>query len=166
MIALTIADVKKFMQQLLISNTFDNFLIQEASVTTYAHFHIDGLLHKDFFDSDKKESLQEREYLYWKEIKEYIYNFIKGKRTPLNFKFTFCLSPQQTSDFFKAEAFSLDISFIRNLIFNLYFDGKNLTCTTATSYKQFVLDKSIDISWDIYTKKFFQEMQIAFIQVS
>lgn len=165
MIALTIEDLKVFMHKLLLSPTFDDFLIQEASLTTCARFHIDGLLQKDFFDSQPDEE-EQRDYLYWKEIKEYIYSLIKGKRKPLNFKFTFCLSPRQMSEFFQKEEFSCHPSFVRSLIFNLYFDGQKLTCTTASSYRQFILDKSIDLAWDSYIKEYFLKMQISALPLS
>ena len=45
MIALQIADTKTFMQKLLLTDTFDRFLMLEATITTFNTFHIDGTLH-------------------------------------------------------------------------------------------------------------------------
>ena len=52
MLALKINDVKSFMNQLLIGDTFDSFSLVEASITTFSNFTIDGKIHKDFFDTD------------------------------------------------------------------------------------------------------------------
>ena len=52
MLVLKIKDVKNFMNQLLIGQTFDDFSLVEASITTFCSFTIDGKLHRDFFDSD------------------------------------------------------------------------------------------------------------------
>ena len=52
MLALKINDVKGFMNRLLIGETFDQFPMAEASVTTFNTFSIDGLINKEFFDTD------------------------------------------------------------------------------------------------------------------
>ena len=49
MTALQIADIKTFMKQFLLSETFDHFLLLEGNVTTFAAFHIDGTLHPSYF---------------------------------------------------------------------------------------------------------------------
>ena len=48
MLVLKINDVKNFMNQLLIGQTFDDFSLVEASITTFCSFTIDGKLHRDF----------------------------------------------------------------------------------------------------------------------
>ena len=42
MIALEIKNIKEFMNQLLGSEAFDSFYLEEASITTYNTFLIDG----------------------------------------------------------------------------------------------------------------------------
>ena len=49
MIALQIADIKTFMKKLLLSESFDRFLLLEGSITTFNTFHIDGTLQKAYF---------------------------------------------------------------------------------------------------------------------
>lgn len=48
MLVLKINDVKNFMNQLLIGQTFDDFSLVDASITTFCSFMIDGTLHRDF----------------------------------------------------------------------------------------------------------------------
>ena len=57
MLALKINDVKSFMNQLLIGDTFDSFSLVEASITTFSNFTIDGKIHKDFFDTDTVQNM-------------------------------------------------------------------------------------------------------------
>ena len=57
MLALKINDVKNFMNQLLIGDTFDSFSLVEASITTFSNFTIDGKIHKDFFDTDTVQNM-------------------------------------------------------------------------------------------------------------
>lgn len=47
--AFQILDVKGFMGKLLLSSTFDAFLLSEATITTFNVFSIDGHFHPDFF---------------------------------------------------------------------------------------------------------------------
>ena len=85
MLVLKINDVKNFMNQLLIGQTFDDFSLVEASITTFCSFTIDGKLHRDFFDSDSKQLAdQSAPYCPWKELKSYCYSIIRGKLPPLH----------------------------------------------------------------------------------
>ena len=52
-----IQDLKDFMKKLLLTETFDAFLLSEASVTTYAAFHLDGSIHPDYFSTDEAKTL-------------------------------------------------------------------------------------------------------------
>ena len=99
MIALQIQDIKNFMSKLLLSQTFDNFLLVEGTITTYNTFRIDGRVHKDFFTEEEIEErgLSDREFSLWKEVKPFCLELIKGKKTPLGFKFTFQLSKENTA---------------------------------------------------------------------
>ena len=96
MIALQVQDVKDFMSRLLIGTDFDAFWLCEANVTTFVTYHIDGSLHKEFFDSEQAEMLArtERTFSTWKEIKPFCFSIMKGKHTPLHFKIVFQLSRQ------------------------------------------------------------------------
>ena len=48
MLALELTNVKDFMNKLLKSETFDNFLLQEAVITSAASYVIDGHIHDGF----------------------------------------------------------------------------------------------------------------------
>ena len=51
MIALEIKGTKNIMNALLLSGQFDSFLVEEAVITTFSTFHIDGHLVRDFYDA-------------------------------------------------------------------------------------------------------------------
>ena len=53
MVALQIQDIKNFMSKLLLSQTFDNFLLVEGSITTFNTFRIDGRLHTAFYTAEE-----------------------------------------------------------------------------------------------------------------
>ena len=56
MTALEIKITKNFMNALLVSEKFDAFLVEEASVTTFNTFEIDGHIVKDFYTSEEVEA--------------------------------------------------------------------------------------------------------------
>ena len=91
MIALQVLDIKLFMKQLLIGHNFDRFNISEGTITTFCTFSIDGAWQRDFLDPDHENVLLDREYTPWKNVREFCFSLIKGKRTPIAFKFVFML---------------------------------------------------------------------------
>ena len=52
MTALKIINVKEFMNTLLLSETFDHFMLSEASITTFATLILDGHSCTDFFSPE------------------------------------------------------------------------------------------------------------------
>ena len=88
MIALQLKNTKNFMTHLLLSDTFDNFLFIEGKIVTFNTFTIDGYIQKGFYE----ESMDG--YSSWKQLRELCFSIIKGKRTPLSFRFVFSLSPE------------------------------------------------------------------------
>ena len=91
--AFTIKNLKDFMNQLLLADTFDYFSVSEASITTFVTFSIDGSLHPDFYDSDTAARLKAagKSQVRWSGIKSWCYSVIRGKRTPVSFRFIFLL---------------------------------------------------------------------------
>ena len=60
--ALRLTGTKDFMNKLLRTETFDNFLLQEAVITKAASFVIDGHIQKDFYSSDELTELGINDY--------------------------------------------------------------------------------------------------------
>ena len=73
MIALKITDLRDFTNKLFIREVFDSFWLNQAEITTYNTFSIDGKLHTDFLDSDQLQILQKsgRTYSLWKETRPF-----------------------------------------------------------------------------------------------
>lgn len=154
MIHLTI-DTKKCMSELLLRDTFDEFSFISGDITTFSTFHIDGYLHKDFY-----EESPDREYGLWIEYRNFCFSIIKGKRTPLNFKFVFALSKEMVTTIIQDAALDFVPENIQGLYLNFQYDGTTLTCTTGTSLKIFTLDKSLEHALDKWAEKFFTAHEI------
>ena len=163
MIALSIIDVKDFMNKLLIGEVFDRFFLVEASVTTFNTFTIDGRLQQDFFDTDtvamhKSNSI---EYSLWRDVKPYCFSVIRGRRTPLNFRIVLQLSHKQTQQILNPSFPDGSVPDCRFCL-NLQYRNDSLLCTTGVSYTSFCLDKRQEHLWDEIIRKFLSGQHIAF----
>ena len=163
MIALSIIDVKDFMNKLLIGEVFDRFFLVEASVTTFNTFTIDGRLQQDFFDTDtvamhKSNSI---EYSLWRDVKPYCFSVIRGRRTPLNFRIVLQLSHKQTQQILNPSFPDGSVPDCRFCL-NLQYRNDSLLCPTGVSYTSFCLDKRPEHLWDEIIRKFLSGQHIAF----
>lgn len=166
MIAMKIPEVKAFMNLLLLSDTFDRFLVAEASITTFNTFHMDGKLKKEFFTAEelRGETLAGRDYSYWGELRPFCLALIKGQKAPLHFKIVFALSRPNTEKLLTGQGLSLTPDDIEGLFLNIVYRDGALTCTTGTSMRLFTLDRSLENTWDDMIRKFFKSKEIVFEQ--
>lgn len=160
MTSLSLTDIKDFTSQLFLKDSFDSFCFIEGEIVTFNTFHIDGLLRKDFFDSDAGLP----EYSYWKNVREHCFHIIRGKRTPLSFRFVLSLSPGNMTRLLEQNCSSVRPEDVKGLYLNLHFDGTNLTCVTGTSLRTFTLDRSPEHIWDETVRNFFHQKGIPFEQ--
>lgn len=158
MTSLTLTNVKDFMSHLLLNTTFDHFIFVEGEITTFCTFRLDGFIQKDFFDTGAELP----EYSSWKYLKDYCYSIIRGKRTPLGFRFVFGLSDGNIRRTIEQNSLNLRPEEVRGLYLNIRYDGKNLVCVTGTSFQTFNMDKTLEHVWDDMVKNFFRQKQIEF----
>lgn len=159
MIALKLTNRKLFMKHLLLTETFDHFLFIEGEITTFSKFSIDGYLQKSFFEDTEQPNV---DFSFWKQIRDYCFSIIKGKQTPLNFKFIFSLSPENTARLITQNQLDFHPEDVQGLYLNIRFDGTDLLCITGTSLKTFSMDRSLEQAWDKMVQKFFIQKDIAF----
>ena len=167
LIALEIQDIKTFMHKLLSGDVFDSFLLSEASIQTFCTFSIDGHLNKEFFNSDElaQPELAERSMCCWREVRNICFELIKGKKTPLGFKFIFLLSPENVARLVQQTGLSISPDEVNGLFLNIRFERGTLSCTTGTSQRNFTLDKSLDQSWDSMVLRFLKKNEIVSTQL-
>ncbi|MQN01772.1 MAG: hypothetical protein DUD27_04310 [Lachnospiraceae bacterium] len=180
--SIQIKNIKKFMSDALIHETFDKFTISEATVKTAVSFVIDGKINRDFFGgdpdlpedgSDSEESVSAAKdssakgnasgefyrepFIKYGKIRHILFEIIKGKRTPVFFRLVFH-APRQLTEQILAEA---DTGFtmrdVNSLTFTATFKDGGLTVTTGTNLAAFSLDKSVDEAWDKYMEKYMEQ---------
>lgn len=159
MISLTL-DTKNCMSELLLRETFDDFLFIEGEITTFNKFSIDGYIHNEFYGNDEAEPSPEDTYSTWDKLRDFCFSIIKGKRTPLNFRFIFSLSRDETDRLIAEKQLDFQPETVQGLYMNFRYDGSVLTCTTGTSLNTFTLDKSLEHAFDTWTGEFFSAHNI------
>ena len=159
MIALALPQVKECMAKLLLSETFDPFYFIEGEIVTFNTFTMDGYLKKDFFE---QEEAPEREYALWKDMCEFCFSLIKGKRTPLSFKFVLGLSDSNIEKLLLQQGLDFKPQDVQGLYINLKYDGQKLQCITGTAMNLFTMDKSLEQAWDMMVQKFFTQKEIKY----
>lgn len=163
MLALQVTSMKSFMNHLLVADTFDNFLMVEATICAANTYQIDGHVNKEFFASQDTEAPAcPYDFVLWKDMKGLCFNLIKGKRTPLFFKFVLHLKPDTVSKLLAAGGCSLPTEQIKALVLTVKYDGTQAVLTTGSAYHTFVMSKEPDMIWDKALQQFLTRHEIGY----
>lgn len=159
-----IKNVKQFMNKLLIENSFDSFLISEAVIKTGNSYVIDGHINSDFYSeselNDFKEESAKNGRVFsatmsrWSVIKPFVLSIVKGKKTPVYFKFSFYLADENIEKLLSNADTSIKANDIDGLSVIVKYQDNILTVTSSVSLKIFTLDKSLDKIFDDMVEKF------------
>ncbi|HBV82158.1 MAG: DUF5721 family protein [Lachnospiraceae bacterium] len=169
MIALEIKITKNIMNALLLSEQFDSFLVEEAIITTYNTFHIDGHLVKDFYTNEELELLESEEksttFSCWQDIRPFCLQLIKGKKTPVSFKVILHAAPLLIEKIAANPECGVAANLIRSLVLNIRYDNGKVTCITGSAFTTFVMDKSVDKLWDAYMRQLLSDFGLDFEEI-
>ena len=116
MISVSIPDIKDFTSQLFLKDSFDSFCFIEGDIVTFNTFHIDGFVQKGFFDTDTVLP----EYSYWKNVREYCFNIIKGETNTFKFPLIFSLSPKNIERIVSQSVSSIQPEDVNGLYLNVH----------------------------------------------
>ena len=142
------------MSHLLLKDSFDPYLFIEGEITTFNTFRIDGYLQKEFYDTRPED-----DYARWKEQRDFFFQIIRGKRTPLGFRIVLSLAPEQFSAFLAEHQISAcRPEDIQGLYLNFRYDGSTLQCVTGVSTRTFIMDKTLEHEWDQHAEKLLAKM--------
>jgi hypothetical protein len=139
-------DVKKFMGLLLTGHTFDRMQLRTAEVVTRVSFTVDGRFNKEF---DGVET--ERAYCLWGEVRQNMFDLIKGKHLPKTLKLVLALDDEAVEALHKNA---------RAAFLNISFENGKVTFTTGTAQREFAMDKSLDAAWEDKVRLMFTKLGI------
>lgn len=159
MISLKILEMNRFMGKLLKGEHFDGFLLKEGFLRTGMEYRFQGRVFPEYFDSEEQEKLSE-EYTYWGEVKPFVFELVKGKRTPLAFSFTLLLTKSDTTQLLARRQVNVGED-TPSLFLQVRFDHGVGHIVTGTARNTFTLDKSLDEAWDTEVKQILKAMELA-----
>lgn len=164
MISVKIEDMKSFTSKLFVGEVFDQFLVKEASISTYNTFTIDGTIKSGYYSREEMEELRIGALSSWSAIKPFCFSLIKGKRLPVSFRIIMLLPEDGTERFLASRNIGISREQVKGLYVNIRYEEEKLTCVTGTSVSVFTLDKTLDEEWDQGFKAFLKHNQIPFME--
>ena len=136
--------IKSVMNQLLKGSAFDNFLVRGVEISVFTRFEISGILDKNYYPEAERGAIN-RNYVYWHEVKPFIFSLIKGGRAPGMLKIIFSAADE-------------DVKNLHNnasaMFLNFLYEENKLRFTSAVGLQGFTLDKTPDLIWDAYVQSF------------
>ncbi len=164
MISLKITNVKHFMGRLLGSDDFDSFLLEEATVSTYNTFQIDGHMNREFYTTEEweDETIHPYDFSMWKNMRPICFDLIKGTHTPSAFRFVLHLIPQYVQPILSKGDTAITSQQIKAFVLNIKYDGTVLTLVTGTAFHTFLMDKTPDALWDQTLRQFLDKKGISY----
>jgi len=138
-----ITDVKGFMAQLLTKETFDSFLLVEATIHNRIAYVIDGHMRGE-----------EKVCVPYGEVRPLCFDMIKGKQTPEFFKFVLQLPSDQKENLIEDSDVVLQSADVLSLSMNIRYQNNELTLMTGTSLRIFTVDRSLEQCWDQWVRQF------------
>ena len=148
------------MQKLLRTEVFDSFLLLEGTVITSCSYTIDGHLQKDFYTTEEWEdkTICPYEYTKWSDMRELVFQMIKGTHTPVYMKFSLMLKPEVAEQ----HGFVGTEGMIKGYVLNVRYESGTISCVTGVSYNGFSMDKEPERIWDKILREFMEKNGIEF----
>ncbi len=164
MTAYKITELKNFMGKLLATDCFDPFLLQEAVITTYNTFTIDGRLEKDFFTREEWEDTSARPYALsrWADIRPVCFSLIRGRKTPAAMKFVLYLKPDIRDKLIARCETNIPDGYVKDFVLTIRYENASMTCITGVSFSGFLPDKTPERLWDDTFQRFLVKKGISF----
>lgn len=154
MLQLKIISNRDFIKQLFLAETFDSFLLEEATIKTANTFYIEGRVNKGFYSKEdlQKNLMLENEFSTWSSLRPLCFDLIKGKKTPLYFKLVLHFAKKE--ELRKPE--------VKSYVLTIKFDGTTIYLTTGISLHTFQIDKSPEQIWDSYMLEILSQAKITY----
>lgn len=144
-----IEEVKPFMAQLLLQETFDKFCVSVAETRTIVPITIKGTMSHDWLSPEDAEKYKELEYIPWKLLRPVVFELIKGKQTPDFLKIQFVYYSENG-----------DCGGLR-----VQFEAGTLTCLSTYTPAEFSLDRNAETFWDENCQAFLKKHEIVSTQL-
>ena len=144
--------VKAFMNRLLREDILDAFEVRAIEMTINTRMSINGALEAPISQEDEDSPTSSPAYITWEALRPLLFAIIKTGAKPKLIKIVFSYKAQEIKEIHANAA---------ALFLNMVYENDTVSFTTATSQKEFALDKSLDDSWDKWVRGFFMHQGIS-----
>ncbi|MBQ5960173.1 MAG: hypothetical protein IJL53_05855 [Firmicutes bacterium] len=155
MTTLQVADVRAFMNLLLLSDTFDSWGFQGASVTSLTQYTIDGSINTDYLTETEREARKETG-LVFSDFREVLTGIIRSGRTPLRMTIVLTCPRELLAGHQSTTAGSYQMT--------IRFQDKSLKLISGISIGSFSMDRSDAVFWDSFLPAYLEKLHIEFTQ--
>ncbi len=155
MTTLQVADVRAFMNLLLLSDTFDSWGFQGASVTSLTQYTIDGSINTDYLTETEREARKETG-LVLSDFREVLTGIIRSGRTPLRMTIVLTCPRELLAGHQSTTAGSYQMT--------IRFQDKSLKLISGISIGSFSMDRSDAVFWDSFLTAYLEKLHIEFTQ--
>ena len=155
MTTLQVADVRAFMNLLLLSDTFDSWGFQGASVTSLTQYTIDGSINTDYLTETEREARKETG-LVFSDFREVLTGIIRSGRTPLRMTIVLTCPRELLAGHQSTTAGSYQMT--------IRFQDKSLKLISGISIGSFSMDRSDVVFWDSFLPAYLEKLHIEFTQ--
>lgn len=149
----SIDEKTEYLKELFEKEKYDSFYLYEARVKTKLDYYVNGRLNREYFDTEEQADLPE--YVEWKDIKQIVYSYIKGKRLPIGFKILLMFNRENILRLLEMNNLPVKTEDVSALFMNVVYEHEALSVTTGTSLKIFTMDKTLEHVWDDTVKKYY-----------
>ncbi len=156
MISIEIRNIKEFMSNLLIKDTYDRFLVSEITLATGNTYTFNGAVNRDFYTKEELAAMESCDYAPWSTFRPTCFSLIKGSKTPAFLKIVFLLPPGMTQKLLADYRLDFQPENIKGLFINIKYQDGKLTCVTGTALNFFTLDKSLEQVFDQFVSTLFE----------
>lgn len=147
------------MTRLLSSDSFDIFLLNEATLRMSVTWTVDGRINSSFYEDTSAIRYKFEE---WKNIRPRMRDLIKGKRAPVSFQIVLQLKPQLMEALMERSGNSRLLSAVSSFILTVRMDESGIVLLSGISRSGFTPDKNADILWDRTVSRFLDNKEIAY----
>ena len=141
-------ELRAFTEALFRGDSFDRFLLVEASFQTAFSLELDGRVAKDWYGEEERQSRGVEDFVRWGEVKTLAFQAIRGKRAPSAFRVVLRLDLAESTAFLAESGSKLRPEEVSGFYLNLNYEEKTLRIVSGVSVKVFPGDKALEQLWD------------------
>lgn len=151
--------MNRFMGKLLKGEAFDGLLLKDGFLRTSMEYRFQGRVFPEYFDTEEQKKYTE-EYTCWGEVKPFVFELVKGKRTPLAFSFTLLFTKNATRELLMRHSVNVGED-SPSLFLQIRFEHGVGHVITGTARNIFTLDKTMEEVWDGEVRQLMKAMELA-----